>query len=391
MADAQQSGASGNEGVEAAGKALVSAMVTAVTQPEPMPDPLVSVAFGLGWHIAELYQPASWPSKPPARGVDLPGLGSLSAAERALVGLSQIDVALNQLKSAITEQGLTGPTTVQARHTLEAGAPTDEAFRNQIFDLHLKLLAVLTAASFKLGKAYGLGRALADTTRQPHDIQTVKHQLAPHRVATIKAWLDDLTSVLPAHAGHAVGDSLEQWREWAEDTPPKLNAGEDITRALRLLRRQGERWRGLLSGEKRGVDALSLEDYVYAGSDALKQAGALVWRFLGRFAALLLLALVLFAGGVWLILSDSNAAHIAAGLAGILASLGITWKGVGGSLGTTAGKLERPIWEAALDAQIAQALTLRPGSKQVVGYTAPGPAPEPQAQHRSVRGSNPGG
>lgn len=357
-------------------EAFVTSLVAAAEQPGPTPDPSVSVAFALGWQMAELYLPTAWPTQPPKRGTDLPGLSALSGAERALIGLRQVEVALSRLQSTITEHGLTQPTTGRAHDTLRVSKPTDEAFRDAIFDLHVELLATLTAASFKLGKAYGLGRALADTTRQPGDMQTVKTQLERHRVANLRAWLADLSSVLPAHAGHAVDESLGLWRDWANEKTLKLNDGEDEPRVVRLLRRQGERWRALLSGEKAGADMLELQEYVAAGSDALMRLGGLTWQFVRRFAFLLLIAAALFGCGIAVILSSSSSSHIAAGLGGVLASLGLTWKGVGGSLGQTAGKLERPVWEASLDRQIAQAITLLPGTKRVKGYTAPRSATE---------------
>jgi hypothetical protein len=366
------------EGVAEGAKAFVSSLVTAAEQPGPTPDPDVSVALALGWQMAELYRPAAWPTQPPRRGTDLPGLSGLSGSERALVGLDQVDVALSRLKGAIAEHGLPEPTTEKAHAALKGGKPTDEAFRDTIFDLHLDLLATLTAANFKLGKAYGLGRALADTTRQPTDMRTVKAQLERHRIANLRAWLADLSSVLPAHAGHAVDESLGLWRDWAAPDTPKVNPGEDVPRVIRLLRRQGERWRALLSNEKAGADTLELQEYVQAGSDALMRLGGLTWQFVRRFSILLVLAAALFGLGLWLILSDSNSGHIAAGLSSVLVSLGLAWKGVGGSLGQTAGKLERPVWEAALDRQIAQAITLLPGTKKVKSYTAPTSTAEQQ-------------
>jgi hypothetical protein len=67
----------------------------------------------------------------------------------------------------------------------------------------------------------------------------------------------------PPHAGHSVAESLISWRDWAKtvsDSP-----GEEDPKVIRLLRRQGERWRAVLSGEKQATDGLELEDYVGAG------------------------------------------------------------------------------------------------------------------------------
>jgi hypothetical protein len=65
--------------------------------------------------------------------------------------------------------------------------PADsEAIRRAILDLHIALLVDLTAADYRLGKAYGLGRALADTgasLRGEDEArrQTLAHALEPHR------------------------------------------------------------------------------------------------------------------------------------------------------------------------------------------------------------------
>ena len=75
-------GGSGNgnaagEGFAQAGEAFLSGMAAAVVDHGPAPDPLVSVAFSLGWQMAELYQPAVWPTDPPARGKSLPGVSNV--------------------------------------------------------------------------------------------------------------------------------------------------------------------------------------------------------------------------------------------------------------------------------------------------------------------------
>ena len=192
-------------------------------------------------------------------------------------------------------------------------------------------------------------------------MEDLKEKLKPERVANLLSWLGELTSLLPPHAGHSVRDSLEQWTAWAK-TGIK-DTGEDDAQVLRRLHHQGKRWRSLLSGEKQATDALTLQAYVSAGSEMLKQLGSLAVEFLARFWVGVLLGAVLFIASVLYILIDPNAAHVAAGLGGVLASLGLTWKGVGTSLGKTAGNLERPVWEASLDAQIAQTITDLPGPK----------------------------
>jgi hypothetical protein len=351
-----------------AAREFASAFLESVGKPDPAGDPLVAVAFALGWQMAELYHPSSWPATEPAPGEDLPGMSELSGRQHASMGLAQVDVASSRLKDAMTEHGLTVPSTAAAEKVLEDKG-TDVEFREQVFDLHVTLLTTLTAASYKLGKAYGLGRALADTTRQPTDIRSLKTELDEHRIANLKAWIDDLTSLLPPHAGHSVAESLIRWRDWAKTAIE--SPGKEDPKVIRLLRRQGERWRALLSGEKQATDGLELDDYAGAGVEMLERLGSLTRSFLARFWVAAGVAAALFAGSIVFILTDPNGAHVAGGIGGLLASAGVTWKGVGASLGKTAATLERPVWEASLDVQITDAITRLPGDKRTQSYTPP--------------------
>ena len=274
MAGAEGKDKGGEEAPAAAAEEFVKTFVESVGKPEPEGDPNVSVSFALGWHMSDLYRATSWPgTKPGQNDGDLPGMSELSARERAKVGLDQIDVGLAHLSATIKAADLEVPSTDGSRKALEKGTEDDaehKAFRSQIFALHLELLGKLTAVSFKIGKAYGLGRALADTTYEPTDIRTLQRELEEHRVANLLAWLSDLTSLFPAHAGHSVRDSLEKWRDWAK--PPSLNLNKrEPGEVVRLLRRQGQHWRALLSGEKRATDMLEQQDYIFAASKTLGQ------------------------------------------------------------------------------------------------------------------------
>jgi hypothetical protein len=97
------------------------------------------------------------------------------------------------------------------------------ALQTAILGLHVDLLVGLTAADFRLGKAYGLGRALADTCAPSHGQsvdelrKSVRSHLDPHRALVLVGWLDDLKTVLPDHAGQSVSDSLQRWIRWGEE------------------------------------------------------------------------------------------------------------------------------------------------------------------------------
>ena len=355
------------KGTQEAGEALAKQFAKDITAAEPAGDPEVMVAFALGWQMSELYRPGSWRSQDAKPESDLPGLGHLGGKERAQLGLKQIEVGLKTLEAEIKNSGLTVPTVTAAATALPTRIP-DPAYEKAIFELHVNLLTTLTAAHFKLGKAYGLGRALADTTRLPKDLATLKKELKGPRIANLTAWLSDLTSLFPPHAGHVVHDSLESWRDWAAraTTDPE-------NKAIALLRRQGQRWRSLLSGEKNAADALSNKDYVEAGEMTITHTGKLAREFIKNYKRQLGLAAFVFCLGLGLVIWDPTGGSLAGGLATIIASLGVTWKGIGSSLGTTAAKIERPIWQGALDTQITTSLGLIPGTAPAKKYVAPTP------------------
>ncbi len=371
------------KGAREAGEALATELVAGVSAPEPAGDPQLMVSFALGWQMSELYNPGRWPGKDAQPDADLPGLGELGGSQRAELGLRQIQVGLTSLENKIKAAGLDVPSVAEAEGKLPAAKP-EETYRAAIFKLHVELLTTLTATHFRLGKSYGLGRALADTTRLPEDLKSLHEQLHLHRIATLRAWISDLTSLFPPHAGHSVNDSLNEWVTWAE---AQSEDGPLDTKNKRLLRRQGERWRALLSGEKRGTDDLELSEYVDAGVQAFSHTGKLAWQFAKRFLPGIIAVLILIAGSLALVLTNPDAGEAAAGGLGLLASIGITWKGVGATLGKALAQAERPIWEAALDVEIVKAMSLLPNNRRVQTYTPP-PLPNETASSTMDPGSS---
>ncbi len=172
--------------------------------------------------------------------------------------------------------------------------------------------------------------------------------------------IGDLSSAFPPHAGHSVRASLTRWGAWVEGAAGTEE--RDLQAALGLLRRQGELWRSLLSSEKAGTDMLEARDYVRAAERAFGRAAEIGSSLLIRGAALVAVVVVLFAGAIILMLAGGDAGSIAAGAAALLASAGLTWKGVGGALERAATRLERPLWGAELDGAIAEAITTLPPS-----------------------------
>jgi hypothetical protein len=324
----------------------------------PAPDAEVAAAFALGWQVAELHRPGIG-TRPPARPDDLPTFERLTPEEQLTISLRQIDAGLARIGPALTAVTLTVPDTAELCAAF-APPPVEVARAEAVQTIHIALLSALTAAGLRLGRAYGLGRALADTCRQHLSGAALAREFDTRRIAQLRAWLDDLASVLPAHAAKSVSRSLASW-----EAAVHAAAADEL---VDYAPRQGELWRSLLSGEKAGVDMLTVNNYLDAAGGMITTSRKVVERFLRRFWWLSILIVVLFVGGILLIaLAASSAASVVAGAAGVLASVGLTWKGVANALGGPAGALEQHVWGAELDAAIADAITLLPRNDKETG------------------------
>jgi hypothetical protein len=342
----------------AAASAFAAALASAAKQglPEPAPDPRVAAAFAMGWQVAALYRPEQRGTVIPASEDDLPSTARLSDAELLERGLQRIQVAIHGLHDVVERAGVALPDVGALRSEL-AAATDARARRGVITTLHAQLGSILGAADFRLGKAYGLGRALADTTRNPVSLETLRAEMTDARVASLVSWLDDLASAFPPHAGHSVRESLRAWHAWAAAAGDRTDVA-----TWALLRRQGELWRSLLTGEKRATDMLEIGNYLDAAERLAEHGRTIAWRFVRRFPVVVAIVVVLFAAGVVLLVAQSSSASTLAGLGSIVAALGLTWRGIGDTLGKLAAKLEPPLWGAELDTAITQAITLVPGA-----------------------------
>jgi hypothetical protein len=353
----------------------------------------VVAAFVLGWHLAELFH-SNVPGSVRRRQASpekLPGIGELDPLARARLLLAQIQVDLQRVWQLIdVDHQQPDPSPVQALLEAEARAPGQ--LRAAMAALHGELLVALTAADFRMGKAYGLGRALAETALLPdaRNPQTFQQLLAPYRLATLLEWLADLKSVLPPHAAEAVRGSLPAWRAWSQDPillpplderwqpwdrdarRPRLPQGrrvdwssaadrESVTRALH---RQGQLWRAVLSGEKDGLDLLSGDDYVRVADRLLGRLRGLLLKFLRRFwittTALAGLGVAIIAALVFV----HPASRLAAVVLTAAGAVGLTWKSAASGLGRVLGHVQRPLWESELDTAVANAITRLPRERR---------------------------
>jgi hypothetical protein len=337
-------------------------------------------AFVLGWHVAQLFHsriPGSAARRP--TGLDkLAGIADLGPLARARLLLAQVQADLRQLWRLLDgDQHQPDPAPV--RSLLEADTRAPDQVRSAVAALHEELLTTLTAADFRLGKAYGLGRALAETALLPDatDPPTYQRQFARHRLANLLEWLADLKSVFPVHATEAVRGSLQAWAAWSQDPvllpalpgqrqgrPVDWSSPADRESVTRALHRQGELWRAVLTGEKDGVDLLSGDDYVRAADRLLGQLRRLTLRFLRRFwittAAVAVLVVVIAATLVFVRAASTVAAVVLAAAGAI----GLTWKSAASSLGRVLGHTQRPLWESELDTAVADAITRMPQERR---------------------------
>lgn len=313
----------------------------------------VASAVTLGWYLAALSHPGTTTATAAAARGDLMTLTALTDRAVAAFCLDQVKVACGKLRGLVEQATLEMPGIEELERCVDAAE--DGARRDAADVLDARALAVLSAADARLGKAYGVGRALMVLTTPPAEGAALAESLTEQRIAPVLAAVDDLVSALPPHAGHSVARSIVEWQRSVADRSTVVPDGPE---GWWQLARQGELWRALLSGEKSGLDMLEIPDYLDAADRLAQRMRGMAAQVLKRFGWLVALVVGLFALGVVLVLVSGKSAAVVAGAGTILASLGLTWRSAGQSLGALAGKLERPLWGAELDVAITQAITL---------------------------------
>jgi hypothetical protein len=374
-------------------------------------DPVVSACVRLGWCVEELFNRFEIPSHPP-HAYDLarlPGLSKLTSYDWQRLGLDQVDFVVSQVAAKVgTPAAVSLNLTADARSKLEVMAqkgkgiaPSREEYRTTLIELHVNLLVTLTAANSGYGKAYGLGRALADTSCPRQTPGQLASSFEIHRIGQINVWLDELASLLPEHAARAVAQSLIWWQRAvaAAATGSKLStslmpvsyldeqvgygprwkqAAAALTRGRYRTRnsqvdpppleslvaavvRQGALWRGILDGDKLCTDLLTPQDYLRAGDRLAHYNADLVGRVLRTMPWLLILPVSFLAVFVVLLLIPGSAvARTATGVAAFAGTLSGTWKAIRARVVPIAMQLEKPLWGSELDTAIAEAVTIPP-------------------------------
>ena len=325
----------------------------------PAPDANAAVAYGLGWTVGEAL---TWSEF--GNTGDLveapPGLGD--AAERWKLLISQITFRCGQLHAYLKDASAGLDLSDQLQESVGLDADTQAAAQGAaepVSKLHIGILETLWSVEQPLGKAYLLGYEMEQMCAIPAvDKHTTVKMSVEKSSGQVHSLLIALASKFPSNAAHATDNSLRLWRA-------SLIAGGDESPGDLL--RQGRKWREVLAGEVAGKDGLRLSDYIAAADSVTGKLRETARQVARRFWVWLVVVLAVAAAGIGLIAWGAHGA-LGAGIAGLIAAFGLTWKGIGGFFGRAAAEGEGHLWDAEVDWAIAHRFTtLRnyPDKKQI--------------------------
>ena len=334
----------------------------------------VCLAVGLGWRLAELYDSKRLPGPPrPPQEAEplpphLPGFGEMSPHEKACALAAHVEADLSSLGAALDTKMPEAEGVVAVLSTTGHGR---DDVRGAVLGLYVDIRNQLAGSSPAAALGFGLGRMLADTVllSSAGEPQLLGEQFGRYRLANAFAWLDDLDARLPARSATAVRASLRAWEQWvaARRRPDgTIDPAKIDKRAIRALRRQGELWRRLLTGEQAASHLLDGRDYVGAAASLLANSRRIAFHFLWKWSWAILLAAGAGAAAIWAAVTYAPAGtdRVTAVLVSAASFLGVSWVGVKATLGTALRQAESAIWEAEVVAAIGKAATITPEKRK---------------------------
>lgn len=396
--------------------------MTSTTDQKPPAPTNATLCLQLGWSMQRLYRARPQHEKEPAGLPDhLPGLSRLTRLRRVEIDYGRASTCLAKVASGLSWPGgqtpdiskiagcldVFGVPDGRTRPVATSGDPVED-FRKAVLAAHLAVITKLAAGDAPLGKAYVLGRALADTCRGGQDSQDLQDNFEPHRLAQLSEDLSDLASELPAHSAKAVARSLTWWRDAVyiaddseagqrrrqqlgnvrTDAPelrnrvilnPKVSnipASGDLDAILQALPRQGELWRVVLTGEKNPLDLLTPDDYLRATRRAIDQGrrvAASVITAAPKVSITVFGITTAILAGVIFYIENSHASHggkLAAFLVAVGGYLVTLTRAVAPRLKSAATAIEAPLWHAALDYVSAEGISIPPvGQPDPAGWS----------------------
>jgi hypothetical protein len=157
---------------------------------------------------------------------------------------------------------------------------------------------------------------------------------------------------------------VADWRQWAISGQTRRGQPSDsdqLLTATSRLRRQGQIWRALLSGERKPTDVLLTANYIDGATDLVRKYASLVVRMLGANIGTALVAVFAAAvlGVAVIVLQRLNSSGFT-WIAGLLAALGVTSASVLAAVKTIAARAEQALWQTELTAAIGVAINYVP-------------------------------
>jgi hypothetical protein len=335
-------------------------------------------------------------------------VGKLTSYDWQRLGLDQVDFVLSEVtRKAGEPAAIPLDLTAAARTRLEAtvqpgngAASRREEYREALLGLHVNLLVTLTAAKAAYGKAYGLGRALADTTCPHQSADELAASFQRYRIGQIYVWLNELATLFPEHAAHAVAQSLDWWQQavsaaftgspmstdaipasylagqpgqqprWTQTLAavpsrrglPKQAAPPAMAALVAAVGRQGMLWRAVLEGDKSCTDLLNVTDYLRAGDRLARHYAHMAWQAVRSMPWIILVLLLLLAIVVVVLIAipGSAVARAATAVAAVGGTLSGIWKMLRTRIAPIAAQLEAPLWGTELNTAAAEAVTVPP-------------------------------
>lgn len=326
------------------------------------PVPVGSM-FGLGWLMAELFDPRRQESaterQPPFNSeVQLPLVAELGPADR----LNFLVVDLGDL---LTPYGQLSNDAVRAeadKRKPGSAEPFDSGrFNAAVASLHQAVLDRLANQQEQLS-SYQLGLALSDMCWLPSTAggpDAFIGMFERGQVAGLKALLDGAGAMIPASSSAIVGKSLENWQDWIDVNAQKLRQmdgsqwAQSASPMLKALRIQGQAWHSVLTANPDVTVQPVVGAWVQAASSVARASRIVSLSLLRRFWPIVVIAAAALGGLLYLIIANlSGASQFWASLVAILAFLGWGGAGLGAGVLRAFGGIGSELWGAAkLDAQ----------------------------------------
>jgi hypothetical protein len=323
--------------------------------------------------MAQLYDGKRLPGPPQSRleaeplPPHLPGLGEMTPHEKACALAAHAGADLASLGAVL---GTEMPAAEGVLAMLGAAGHGRDDVRGAVLGLHAGIRDRLAGSSPAAALGYGLGRMLADTVLlpSPGEPQLLGGQFDGYRLASAFAWLDDLDARLPARSAAAVRASLRAWEQWVASQRRRdgtIDPARVDQRAIQALRRQGELWRRLLTGEQAAGHLLDGRAYAGAAASLLANSRRIAFHYLWKWSWAILLAAGAAAAAIWAAVTYAPAGtdRVAAVLVSAAGFLGVSWAGAKATLGTALRQAETAIWAAEVAAAIGKAATITPEKK----------------------------